>query len=78
MEWKREIKILGWIAVVFVFTFFMPLEGERFGEALMAMFDLTQWYAREHVILCLLPAFLIAGVIAVFFEPFEFFANQSG
>ena len=66
MEWKREIKILGWISVVFVFTFFMPLEGERFGEALMAMFDLTQWYAREHVILCLLPAFLIAGVIAVF------------
>jgi len=44
----------------------MPLEGERFGEALVAMFDLTQWYAREHVILCLLPAFFIAGVIAVF------------
>ena len=44
----------------------MPLEGERFGEALLAMFDLTQWYAREHVILCLLPAFFIAGVIAVF------------
>ena len=66
MEWKREIKILAWIAGVFLFAFFMPLEGERFGEALMAMFDLTQWYAREHVILCLLPAFFIAGVIAVF------------
>ncbi len=66
MEWKREIKILAWISGVFLFAFFMPLEGERFGEALMAMFDLTQWYAREHVILCLLPAFFIAGVIAVF------------
>jgi len=66
VEWKREIKILGWIAGVFLFAFFMPLEGERFGEALLAMFDLTQWYAREHVILCLLPAFFIAGVIAVF------------
>jgi uncharacterized membrane protein YraQ (UPF0718 family) len=44
----------------------MPLQGDRFGEALVAMFDLTQWYAREHVILCLLPAFFIAGVIAVF------------
>ena len=66
MEWKREIKILAWIAGVFLFAFFMPLEGERFGEALLAMFDLTQWYAREHVILCLLPAFFIAGVIAVF------------
>jgi uncharacterized membrane protein YraQ (UPF0718 family) len=66
VEWKREIRILGWVAGVFLFAFFMPLDGERFGEALMAMFDLTQWYAREHVILCLLPAFFIAGVIAVF------------
>ena len=65
-EWKREIKILGWIVGVFLFAFFMPLQGDRFGEALVAMFDLTQWYAREHVILCLLPAFFIAGVIAVF------------
>ena len=30
------------------------------------MFDLTKWYAREHVVLCLLPAFFIAGVISVF------------
>jgi len=27
---------------------------------------LVKWYAREHVILCLLPAFFIAGVISVF------------
>ena len=27
---------------------------------------LTQWYAREHVILCLVPAFFIAGAISVF------------
>ena len=31
-----------------------------------SLLDLAQWYAREHVILCLLPAFFIAGVIAVF------------
>ena len=66
MEWKREIKILLWIIVVFVFAFFMPLESVRFKEAIAAMFDLTKWYAREHVILCLLPAFFIAGVISVF------------
>ncbi len=51
---------------VFVIFFFVPLESERFSEALFAMFDLTKWYAREHVILCLLPAFFIAGVISVF------------
>ncbi|MGC9315695.1 MAG: permease, partial [bacterium] len=27
---------------------------------------LTKWYAREHVILCLIPAFFIAGAIGVF------------
>lgn len=66
MEWKKEIKILFWIAAVFVFAFFMPLDSLRFKEAIMAMFDLSKWYAREHVILCLLPAFFIAGVISVF------------
>lgn len=66
MDFKKEIKILGWITVVFVFVFFMPLESARFNEAIMAMFDLSKWYAQEHVILCLLPAFFIAGVISVF------------
>jgi hypothetical protein len=28
--------------------------------------ELTKWYAREHVVLCLLPAFWIAGAIAAF------------
>jgi hypothetical protein len=66
MEWKKEVKILSWIVAIFVFAFFMPLESDRFKEAILAMFDLTKWYAQEHVILCLLPAFFIAGVIAVF------------
>jgi uncharacterized membrane protein YraQ (UPF0718 family) len=66
MDVKKEIKILLWIAAVFVFVYFMPLENARFSEALFSMFDLAKWYAREHVILCLLPAFFIAGVIAVF------------
>ncbi|OQX99340.1 MAG: hypothetical protein B6I20_10080 [Bacteroidetes bacterium 4572_117] len=66
MERKKEIKILLWIITVFVFAYFMPIENERFNEAIMAMFDLSKWYAQEHVILCLLPAFFIAGVISVF------------
>ena len=66
MELKKELKILGWIIAVFLFAFFMPIESARFTEAILAMFDLAKWYAQEHVILCLLPAFFIAGVIAVF------------
>ncbi len=66
MEWKKEIKVLFIMTVVFSAVYFMPLESLRFRRAVDAMLDLTQWYAREHVILCLLPAFFIAGVISVF------------
>ena len=66
MDWRRESKILIWMTVVFLFVYYMPLESQRFTEAILAMFDLAKWYAQEHVILCLLPAFFIAGVISVF------------
>ena len=66
MELKKEFKILAWIAVVFAFAFFLPIESASFNTAIAATFDLIKWYAREHVILCLLPAFFIAGVISVF------------
>lgn len=66
METKKELKILFWIVAIFAAVFFMPLQSARFTTAINATLDLAQWYAREHVILCLLPAFFIAGVIAVF------------
>lgn len=66
METKKELKILFWMVVVFAGVFFLPLGSERFMTAIEATFDLSKWYAREHVIMCLLPAFFIAGVIAVF------------
>ena len=66
MEIKRELKILGWIVFVFTFAFLLPVESLRFNTAIDAALDLVKWYAREHVILCLLPAFFIAGVISVF------------
>jgi len=66
MENKKEIKILVWIAIIFGVAFFLPIESARFTTAIDATFDLVKWYAREHVVLCLLPAFFIAGVISVF------------
>lgn len=66
METKKELKILIGIVVVFLGIFFMPIESPVFNTAINATLDLSKWYAREHVILCLLPAFLIAGVISVF------------
>lgn len=66
MDAKKELKILFWIIIVFAAVFFMPLGNERFMTAIDATLDLAKWYAQEHVVLCLLPAFFIAGVIAVF------------
>lgn len=66
METKTEVKKLIWLMVVFGIAFFLPVENARFNTAISATFDLIKWYAREHVVLCLLPAFFIAGVISVF------------
>lgn len=66
MNKKKEFKILLWIIAIFAFAFFLPIESERFTTAIAATLDLAKWYAQEHVILCLLPAFFIAGVISVF------------
>lgn len=66
METKRELKYLGWMVLIFGLIFFLPISSERFMTAIHATLDLSKWYAQEHVILCLLPAFFIAGVIAVF------------
>lgn len=66
METKQEIKYLLWIATIFLFAFFLPIDNQNFWISIQATLDLVKWYAREHVILCLLPAFFIAGVISVF------------
>ncbi len=66
MDTKKELKTLFWIIAVFTAVFFLPLDSERFTTAVNATLDLAKWYAREHIVLCLLPAFFIAGVIAVF------------
>lgn len=60
--WKNALWILG----VFLGFYFLPLESVRFNNAIYEALALTKWYAREHVLLCLVPAFFIAGAITVF------------
>lgn len=66
MEVKKELKILLWIVAIFAAVFFMPVGNETFMTAIAATLDLSKWYAQEHVVMCLLPAFFIAGVISIF------------
>jgi uncharacterized protein len=66
MEWKNEIKNLGIIVAVFLGVFYLPVGSHRFDNAIFEALELAKWYAREHVLLCLIPAFFIAGAIGVF------------
>lgn len=66
MDWKKELKPLLIIVAVFLGLFFLPVGIPRFDNALFEALQLVKWYAREHVILCLIPAFFIAGAIGVF------------
>jgi uncharacterized membrane protein YraQ (UPF0718 family) len=66
MNWKNEWKKLAGIIGVFLVVFYLPVGRERFDNAIMEALHLAKWYAREHVLLCLIPAFFIAGAIAVF------------
>ncbi len=54
------------ILLVFLAIYFLPAGNARFDNAVLEAIRLTHWYAREHVILCLLPAFIIAGAMAVY------------
>jgi uncharacterized membrane protein YraQ (UPF0718 family) len=64
--WSEEYKKLILIIIVFLFAYFLPINSEVFRESVNSALSLAKWYAQEHVLLCLVPAFFIAGVISVF------------
>lgn len=60
---KRKLAV---IIVVFLIAYFMPVESLNFPGVIISALTMLSDYAREHVLLCLVPAFFIAGAIAVF------------
>ena len=66
METRKELKFLICTVIIFLTAFFLPVDSDALMTAIHSALDLSKWYAREHIVLCLLPAFFIAGVIAVF------------
>jgi len=66
MNWKSEWKKLVLIAAVFVVCFYLPVGKLRFDNAVTESLALVKDYAQNHVLLCLVPAFFIAGAISVF------------
>jgi hypothetical protein len=61
-EWKKLLIIIG----AFLGFYFIPVNRPVVSNAILEAFYMLQEYAREHVILCLVPAFFIAGAIANF------------
>jgi uncharacterized protein len=66
MSIKNEWKALAWMLGAFLAAYFLPVGETRFDNAVYEALELLRWYAQEHVVLCLIPAFFIAGVISVF------------
>jgi hypothetical protein len=61
-EWGTALLL----AAVFLAAYFIPFDSARVRGAGLEAFLMLQDYAREHVVLCLVPALFIAGAISVF------------
>jgi uncharacterized membrane protein YraQ (UPF0718 family) len=66
IDWKAIWKPLSLIVGGFLLFFFLPMDNTRFTNSIIESIALAKWYAQEHVLLCLVPAFFIAGAVAVF------------
>lgn len=55
-----------YLIIVFGFAYLLPFSHQRIRDSIFEAFMMLQEYAREHVLFCLVPAFFIAGGIAVF------------
>ncbi|MCK9197771.1 MAG: permease [Syntrophales bacterium] len=61
-EWTK----FGLIAAVFLAAYYIPWDHPVIRQSGLESFMMLQEYARQHVLTCLIPAFFIAGAIAVF------------
>lgn len=66
IDWKTIWAPMTLIVGSFLVLFYLPMDSERFTNAIMESLSLAKWYAQEHVLLCLVPAFFIAGAISCF------------
>ncbi|MCE5283602.1 MAG: permease [Deltaproteobacteria bacterium] len=62
---KERTKLLL-IAAGFLAAYYIPWDHEVIRRSGLEAFMMLQEYARQHVLTCLIPAFFIAGAIAVF------------
>ncbi len=67
MHEKNSVnKKLLFLAIIFLILYFTPFNHPMIQKSIYEAFLMLSDYAREHVLLCLIPAFFIAGAIYVF------------
>ncbi|MDC7125312.1 MAG: permease [Spirochaetales bacterium] len=59
-------RALLYTVIVFLGAYFIPFNSPRVSGAIQEAFLMLSDYARQHVLLCLVPAMFIAGAITVF------------
>lgn len=62
---KERTKLLL-IILIFLVCYYLPWSHPTIRRSSLEAFMMLREYAREHVLTCLIPAFFIAGAIAVF------------
>lgn len=76
----KEWKAIGLMVGIFLAAYFIPFAHPIVRQSGLEAFMMLQEYAREHVLLCLVPAFFIAGAIAVFISQasvIKYFGGQA-
>ncbi|HPG29896.1 MAG TPA: permease [bacterium] len=61
-----NFKKLSMLLLIFLAAYFIPFDNIKVQKAILESFYMLQDYAQKHVLLCLVPAFFIAGGISVF------------
>ncbi|MDY7038084.1 MAG: permease, partial [Thermodesulfobacteriota bacterium] len=77
----KERTKLFFIVCVFISAYYVPWSHPVIRQSGLEAFLMLQEYAREHVLTCLIPAFFIAGAIAVFVSQasvLKYFGAQAG
>jgi uncharacterized membrane protein YraQ (UPF0718 family) len=76
---KERTKLI-WIILIFLAIYYIPWNHAIIRRSGIEAFMMLQEYAREHVLACLIPAFFIAGAIAVFVSQasvLKYFGSQA-
>ena len=66
MKLSKDVKVFAMLVGVFLLAYFVPFASLLVRRSALEAFLLLQEYARQHVLLCLVPALFIAGAISVF------------